>query len=385
MLKSYPKLKRGEVDKYYKKLSKVEREVIDEYLVYRKARGVSSENKLNDVRRYILHFRMMIDKPFVKVDLKDLREVLIVINGSYLTDATKNNVKTDIKNFLKNQFRDWSMRFNDFDEVRLSSNSLRNEEKINAQNMFSISDIEKCMKHETKNFWKAFFMLQYEGALRTKESRCLRWDNIKFNVDGDISEIQIFATKTKRARTIFVEKATFYLQKIREEQENTGKSIYCFPSKKNINKPVSKDVVSKWFRRLTENALGSKRWNYLLRHSRATELYRLAEQGKISKDVAIRFMGHSSDMSKSYTHLDSKEIKKMLKDQVYKIEDIPEESKHELELKIEELKEDMELMDKKHQTEMEAIHSTKNKMEDMFNKTLEMRKEIMLHRLENKK
>ena len=49
-------------------------------------------------------------------------------------------------------------------------------------------------------------------------------------------------------------------------------------------------------------------------------------------------MGHSKDMSYTYTHLDKSEIKNMLKNQVYKIEDLPEEKKHELEKEIDDLK-----------------------------------------------
>ncbi|MBI5872313.1 hypothetical protein HZB88_04490 [archaeon] len=79
-----------------------------------------------------------------------------------------------------------------------------------------------------------------------------------------------------------------------------------------------------------------------MRHSRATELYRLADENKISKETAIKFMGHSSDMSKTYTHLDKQEIKNMLKNQVYKLEELPEEKKHELEKEISELKRENE-------------------------------------------
>jgi len=336
MLKTYPKFKRGEVDKYFKKLSKAEQNIIKDYLEYRRARGVTSEGKLRDIRRDILHFRKIIEKDFKKVDLKDFRSVFSIISQSHLTEGSKSNVRIDIKNFLRYLFKDWSLRFNDFDGIKNGTN-IRNEERINSQNLFKIEDIEKCMKAETKMSWKAFLMTQYEGALRTKETRFLKWDDIKFNVDGDISEIKIFATKTMKARTVFVEKATFYLKQLKEEQENTDKkSVYCFPSNKDVNKPVDKGMVSLWFRRLTEKALGEKRWNYLLRHSRATELYRLAEQGKISKDTAVRFMGHSEDMSKTYTHLDTQEIKQMLKDQVYKLEELPPEKQHEFEkMKIE--------------------------------------------------
>ena len=36
--------------------------------------------------------------------------------------------------------------------------------------------------------------------------------------------------------------------------------------------------------------------NYLLRHSRGTELYQLSREGKISRDTAKDFMGHSKSL-----------------------------------------------------------------------------------------
>jgi len=338
MLTDNTKFERGEIEDFYKRLSKNEKSMLNDYLAYRKARGITSEEKLKDVRRYILHLRFILQKEFGGMDLKDLRNILAIIGSSRLSSYVKNTIKTDLKNFLKYLFPDWSSRFANLEDIKLISNP-RNEKKLNSQALLQKEDIEKVMKHETKIYWKAFFIIQYEGALRTKETRFLKWDDIKFNVDGDISEINIYSTKTKRARTVFVKEATYYLSKLKEEQENLGKKgIYVFHSKRDINKPIDKATVSEWFRDLTKRTLGREGWNYLLRHSRATELYRLAKQGKISKDTAIEFMGHSEDMSGVYSHFDKKEIKEMLKSQIYKLEDLPEEKKHELEKEMNEIK-----------------------------------------------
>lgn len=338
MLKEYPKFMKGEIEEFYNGLARNEKSMLNDYLAYRKARGITTEEKVRDVRRYMLQLRYILQKEFKVIDLKDLRNILVVINSSRLSDYVKNGIKTDLKNLLKYLFPNWSSKFSNLEDIKLISNA-RNEKKLNPKALFQKEDIEKIMKHETQMFWKAFFMVQYEGGLRTKETRFLKWEDIKFNVDGDISELSIYSTKTKKARTIFVKEATFYLLKLREEQENLGgKGIYVFHSKTDINKPIIKTTVSMWFRTLTNKVLGRKGWNYLLRHSRGTELYRLARQGKIAKDTAIEFMGHSGDMSKVYEHFDKDEIKEMLKNQVYKIEDLPEEKKHELEKEIDQLK-----------------------------------------------
>lgn len=360
MLKEYPKFKRGEIEEIYKKISQSEKKLISDYLDYRRARGITTDGKVQDIRRYLLHLRRILGKEFRQIDLRDLRNLLGIINNSYLSDYVKNTIKTDLKNFLKYLFSDWSSSFANLEDIKLISNA-RNEKKLNSQALLQKEDIEKVMRHEPSMFWKAFFMTQYEGGLRTQEVRFLKWDDIKFDIDGDISEVSIYSTKTKKARTIFVKDATFYLKKLKEEQENLKeKGVYIFHSKSDINKPIIKTTISMWFRAITKKALGRVGWAYLLRHSRATELYRLAKQGKIAKDTAIEFMGHSDDMSKVYQHFDAKEIKEMLKSQVYKTEDLPPEKKHELEEAIENLKKENENIKSGFEKELNDLKKEQN-------------------------
>jgi integrase len=341
MLKGYPKFKRGYVWEFYEKLPKPEQKFFDEYLVYRKARGISTESDLTDIKRYLAHLRYILQKDLRKINLKELREIIALLNTSRLTDYVKDDIKSDLKNFLKYAFPDWSIKFSDLADIRLSNTS--NEEKINSKTIYAKEDIENMMKHENKTFWKAFLILQYEAGLRTGECRNLKWDDLKLNSDGDISEINIYATKTKRARPVFVKEATFYLKKLKEEQENNKeKSIFIFPSKSHPNQCIDKSTISTWFRALSKKALGRIGWNYLLRHSRATELYRMAHNNEISEDTAIKFMGHSKDMSRRYTHIDDVDIKNMLKNQVYKIEDLPPATKHKLEIAMEKITKDNE-------------------------------------------
>ena len=61
-------------------------------------------------------------------------------------------------------------------------------------------DIEKLVRHETRMFFKAWILTQFEAGLRTGEVGLIKWDDIKFNVDEDISELSIYATKTKKDR-----------------------------------------------------------------------------------------------------------------------------------------------------------------------------------------
>jgi len=345
MLNDYPKFEKGQIEDFYNKLPKAEKEELEEYLQYRKARGVNTTDGLKDIRRYLLHIRFILEKDIKKITSKELSKMWAIISGSYLSNNAKQKVCIDLKNFIKHTFRDWSIKFPDMEDIKLGSNE-RDEQKINQKTIITQEKIEKLVKHENSNFWRAFLLVQFEGALRTIEARLIKWKDIKLNIDGDITEITIYATKTRKARTIYVEQATFYLKKLLEEQENTnGKGVYVFHSKGNKNEPIGKWAVNKWFRRLTEKVLGERGWNYLMRHGRATQLYKLAKENKISKETAIAFMGHSEDMSKTYTHLDTEDIKRMMKEQIFKLEELPPEKKSELEARIKSLEDKMKRME----------------------------------------
>lgn len=368
MKDKYPKFEQGQIEKVFSKLSKNEKEDLKDYVAYRQARGITTQNPLKESRRHVIQLRFILEKPINQMSLKDLRSYLALLSETNnLMPHTKNDIKINIKNFLKWKFKDWSARFGNLEDIRLSSN-IRNEEKLNSKTMLKKEDIEKFMKNETKMYWKAFFITQYEAGLRTKEVRLLKWSDIKFNVDGEISEVNIFATKTKRARPTYVQEATHYLKLLKEQQENKEeKGVYIFHSKSDLNKPIDKNSVARWMRDLSKKT-GINCWNYLLRHSRATEVYRLAKQGKISKDIALSFMGHSEDMSHLYTHLDEREIKEMLKNQIYKLEDLPPERKAELEKEIETLQ-------KKVKRVPEMEQEIRKIREDMFKVITDLQKE----------
>ena len=357
MLKAYPMFKRNQSSVIYNSFDNGIQVHIEDYLKYRKARGLNAESKVQDVKRGIIHFMHIMGDDYAKLGLphkkentplKLLREALSIINNSNATNTVKNDIKSNIKCFLKFSFNDWSQRFLSLEDIRL--NQKKNEEKINYKNIFSKKDIEILAKKEPKVYFKAFLLVQYEAGLRTGECRNLKWQDIKLNADGDISEITIYATKTKKARTVYVKEATFYLNALKDEQETAKtKGIFVFNSKFSYNASVSKYTISNWFSDLTKRTLGRQCWNYLLRHSRASELYGMARDNKLSRDTAKEFMGHSSDMSYFYEHINPSKIKEMLKNQVYKLEDMPEEKKFELEKEIEKLKEQMRSYEEKMQ------------------------------------
>lgn len=393
MLKTWPIFKRGEVNMLYKNFPESEKRFIEEYLLYRKARGCNVESKVNDIRRIIIQTIHVIGEDYKKlsmpikrdnVPLKILRNFLAVLNSSNLSNSVKNNLKCDFKIFLKQKFNDWSLRFQNFDDVKLV-NSM-NEEKLNSGNLIKKEQVEKLVRLEPRIYWKAFLLVQYECGLRTIETRLLKWTDIKFDVDGDISEINIYATKTGKARTVFVKEATFYLKKLKEEQENLNqKSIYVFPAKTDLHISCKKATVNCWFGNLSQRVFGKRFWPYQLRHCRATELYTLADEGKIAEATASRFMGHAKNMKDVYLHLNSDKIKKMLKDQIYNLEELPPEKKHELEEGLEKLEEENRKLEKSmeilklEQEKLKADNEERKKMDPKLNRIFTMLKRNKSH------
>ena len=72
----------------------------------------------------------------------------------------------------------------------------------------------------------------------------------------------MFATKTHRARTVYVQEATFYLKKLKEQSENE----LVFPAPRDKTKSVSKELPAMWLGRISQKVLGRRIYPYILRH-----------------------------------------------------------------------------------------------------------------------
>ena len=343
-LTTYPTFKRGEVQKKFKKFIKEDKKDIEDYVKYVSITS-KSKKRLENNKRTLIQFRIITGKELRKITLKDLRNYLALLNNSNLTRATHNEVKASIKRFLKWKFKDWSQRFENLSDIKLKFGI--NEKKINAGTLLKKEELEAIMKKEHRTYWKAFFITLYESALRPIELRTITWDKINLNVDGNISEINIFATKTQRERSVYVDKATYYLKKLKETRKDNNPLV--FPSPRDDTKPLNKNLVSMWLNNISKKAIGRKINPYLLRHTRATELYK-----KIPAE-AQKVMGHSKDMREVYLHLNKDDVKKAMKKVIYNFEELPPEKKHELEKEIETLKELLK--------ESETIQE--NKMKDL--------------------
>ncbi len=321
---------------YLKKLPKSERDILNDFEKYSlisAGKDRARKSKVNALR-----FLVMTKKKLNNINLKDLQEFLRILKQSDLSDYFKNDIKGFVQRFLKWNFKDWSERFNNFEDLKFNGDAQRSK-KIDPEDVLSPKDIGKLVKGEPSLYWKTFIIVQYEGALRTLETRQLKWGDIDKN-DKDVYWLNVGSKKNKngtiKERTSPpLDKAIYFLDELKKQ----SKSPYVFPSIESPNNFISSGTVSKWFSRLTKRVLGKSRTNYILRHSRGEEFHKLVREGRLSKENALNMMGHSEKMfDKTYSHADKEQMKSVLKKQVLDIDYIPPEKKNKLEREIEEQK-----------------------------------------------
>lgn len=349
MKNNYPRYVRFELEKIYDGLPSLEKADIEEFLKYCKI--TAGQKKIEDIKRSIVQFRDIIEKPLSQSTLEDLRGYLSLLNSkSGREKYTKNGLKSHIRRYLEYKFKDWSERFEAFKDIKLQNGF--NEKKINEGTILKKPQIEKIMKKEHDILKKTYFLTLYQSGLRPGELRDLLWKNVDLNTDGEISDLHIYATKTGKARTVYIKEASFYLARLKEN----ATSEYVFPSLENDKEPISKATANRWISDMGK-AVKIKAFPMLLRHSRATELYT-----NLPSKIAQKFMGHGKDMSDIYSHISSKELKESMLRTVYSFQELPPEQKDKMQGEIDTLKQKLSNKDK--------IESVQNEMNDINQKIL---------------
>ncbi len=323
----YPKYERGQLISEYDKLPFGEKQIITDFVNYVSITA-KSKTRLENNKRSLIHFRVIVGMDFDNVHLEDLRRYLSLLNFSYHTTSSRNDLKASIKRFLKWRFKKWSSRFDELRDLKLVT--CKNEGKINSSTILKKEDVEVIVKTEPSLYWKAFFLTLYETGFRPIEVRTLKWSDVTFGVRRNVSRINIFATKTSRARSAFVHGATCFLQEHKRRQRNSPND-FIFPAPRNPSKSVGKGTVTTWLKALTHKAIGRSVTPYVVRHSRATELYL---DPKIPDKIAQKILGHASNMSNTYTHMSDDDVLNVCCDTIYQFEDVAPEKKKAYEQRI---------------------------------------------------
>jgi len=343
-------------EQLYDKLPSKEKETLKKFYDYMLISA--GESRTKESIRECLRLREVVGVDFDKINLEDLRYFLLQLKKSSFSDLFKNKVKGFIQKFLRWKFKNWSERFDNFEDVKFNSGAQR-KRPINFETLITEEEIEKMIEAEKSLFWKTFLKVQYTGGLRTLETRSLEWSKISFNDDG-FTVIKVSSKKNVHAnskeREIPLSKgATYFLMELKKQQKSLGiSSRWIFPSPRDPTKHISK-AVNLWFKRLSKKVIGREVVNYNLRHRKATELKSLIKNNKMSMDNATEFMGHSEkQFNNTYSHMDKKEIVKIMQEQIYGVKSLPDDKKHKLEREVEKLKEKGERQNK----EMTIIKET---------------------------
>lgn len=299
----------------------------------------ANPNKVADIKRCILQFFYFVKKETKDMNQEDLVKFLNILNSSNREENTKHDLKAHIKRFLKWRFEDWNKRFKEFKVMRSNKAIGINQKKINPETLLTKKEIETIMKKENDFMLKTFFITLYESGMRPSELRKLKFEQIKLNSDGDLSEINVFMNKNQQHKVVYVKEATFYLKKLLE----ASSCEYVFPSIKEKGSPIADNTATRWINSLGKH-INKKIYPYLLRHTRSQEIYDLVDEGKLSENVATKFLGHSKSMRHIYQSLSTKTLKEAMTKAVYTFEEIAPEKKHELRQEMDKIKQVLNLL-----------------------------------------
>lgn len=346
----------------YELLPKHEKEFLDKFKDYMQISA--SPGRSEEAVREVLRFKAITGKNLKEINLDDLRYYLKELKQGGFADHTKNKIKGFIHRFLKWAYKDWSLRFNEFEDVKLNTDAQR-KKIIDDKTLLSEKDIQKLLEAEPSLYWKTFLITQAEGGLRTGEVRELKWSQIDFEDDG-FTTLNIPSKKnpngTTKINPVVVKIAGNFLRELKEQQRKYDiKSEWVFPSPNDSNKPISK-AVNTWFNSLCKKVLGRSANNYLLRHSKGTELQEKVRKGELSKDNAVTFMRHTEKMfDKTYSHMSKDDIKQLIKKQIYNTEELTKQDN----AKVKELEKEIELLKEQVKNSSQSIVTLANQITEL--------------------
>lgn len=359
----------GDLTYFKKSLGVKDRKILNDFITFLK--GGMGDAKVNIFERQLLMIRDVSGVPYDKWDLKKLREFLALLNKSDLADSTKNDIRKHFKRFLRENYKDWSQRFNELKDLRSKGNGV-NVEKINASTIIKPEELEKLIRKAENLKFKALIILMYETGGRPKEVLTIRWKDLDLK-NGDC---KLISTKNKTARNIPIQESVLHLKRYKQEYPypNITKNDWVFPSFTDRKKHMGVNHFGSKFKKLSRMAIDREITPYFLRHTRATEL-----QKKLTAKVYERVMDHSLEMASRYSHLNKDDIRDEMLEKIYHIEELTPEEKDKmkkLEKKVLDLQKGMVEIKKKTISEINfieelttAIKSGNLKGSDLIDKT----------------
>ncbi|MDD5191990.1 MAG: tyrosine-type recombinase/integrase [Candidatus Nanoarchaeia archaeon] len=318
---------KGEIDRMIKRLPEEDKKVIEDY--YRFRRTNASDDKCRQYKVKLTILRDTAETLFKNFKGKEIIEKLLIT----IKNSPRND-KIELRKLLKN-FIDWKFNNPKLNKLIKCGTPKPNREKIN-KNKFPTDEELQKMFLACKNLKeKAMLCLQEELGLRPQETLNLKWKDCKFNDDNVV--IQINGTKSLNSiRVLPAVASKIHLLRWKNEFEypDIKPEDYVFPSK-NRNKPYQRQYLDFLYDRICKRA-GIRSMNpYDLRHRRLTNVWEKTQDLQLTSKMG----GHSIKVcSDFYQHSSLNDIKDLIMEKVYDIEELTPEQKNKYEKELGEIK-----------------------------------------------
>ena len=322
-------------------LNNTEKKVLEDFGVY--CRQTSGDDKVKKRKSEILMVKDIIEKPFNNWKLEELRGFTAVLNSSNRAVWTKKGILITLKMFLKWKFKDWSSRFNNFEEMNKLQKQLRpdNSQKYNKENFLTVEEIDLMIRKAKRIRDKLYISMASDGGLPPIVQQNLKFKDIKIDYpEENISKLTYFRNKNKNSFVCPLGKiTTYYLKSWKQEYEypNVREDDLIFPSPQDRSKPISSVTVWYSLKRLAGLCNIEKNvFQYLIRHKTLSDGYE-----KLTEEIHRKTYGHvkGSTQTKTYSHGDSEQAFKTALEILHKVTEISPEKRNKLEKEIEKLKE----------------------------------------------
>lgn len=315
------------------KLKPKDKPIFEKYITF--VSGSAGKKRVDKIKRELLVIHDTSEIGLSEWDYDKLNQFLAVLNRSNLAKYSSNDYKKTLKSFLKFQYDDWNKRFKGMTQEGLKQTNPVNKEKLNKETLIKPNEFELLITGANdKPTFRVYLHVLYKGACRPEEVLKLKFRDIDLNK----GRVRLDSSKTGQTRYIFVDDDCLKDLKHYKENEypypNPNNDDWVFVSSQKRSVHVSTPTLHHWLKKLCESRIGRTNINlYTFRHTRLNFLRK-----KLSPDAYEMFSGHSLDTGmKFYSHNDDEDLKEELYSKVFQKKDIPEDLKHELELKVEEL------------------------------------------------
>ncbi len=291
-------------------ISEENRKLILEYLHFKEAQGLT-KSRLNRIFECLKRIVKENSVEFSKLSNDDIKNILIKINNSNLSEWTKYTYLIMFKGFCK-----W---LNKEKSLNLDINIIKPKEPKNSimpEYLITEEEFNKLFNSTDDLQTRVLLGLLYESGSRIGELLSLKIQNISFNQYG--ARILVHGKTGQRVIPIiwFSNLLRQYLE-IHPLKDNPEAPLWFWEDKNGNIKPIRYEQFRAKIKRLSKKAGIKKRiWFHLFRHSRLTQLAK-----DLPEQVLKQISGWVPDsrMAKIYMHLSQKDVEEKLLSNVYGI------------------------------------------------------------------